>query len=101
MATDPVHGIAPIAYTASAAEARAHLLEVLRFMPRTTIVASDGPTIRVEFRTAVFRLVDDGVFAIDEGTKTIQFRSASRVGRSDFGVNRKRMESIRKAFQVR
>jgi uncharacterized protein (DUF1499 family) len=42
--------------------------------------------------------VDDVEFVFDEGAKQIHFRSASRLGRKDFGVNRKRMEEIRAAF---
>jgi uncharacterized protein (DUF1499 family) len=38
-------------------------------------------------------------FLVDPEAKVIHFRSASRVGRSDFGVNRKRMEEIRKDFE--
>ena len=101
MATDPIHAIEPLHYTASATEAYARLLAILRSMRRTRVVASDGETIHAEFRTAIFHFVDDGVFVLDDTIKTVHFRSASRVGRSDFGVNRRRMESIRTAFQLR
>ena len=101
LATDSIHAIEPLRYAASAAEAYARLLAILHSMPRTRVVSSDGATIHAEFRSAVFHFVDDGVFVIDDTTRSIHFRSASRVGRSDFGVNRKRMESIRTAFQLR
>lgn len=96
-ATD-AHAIAPIRYRSAQQAAMQRLLAVLRAMPRTTIVQSTADSIRVEFRTRLFRFVDDAQFAIDDETKTIHFRSASRVGRSDLGVNRRRMEEIRKAF---
>jgi uncharacterized protein (DUF1499 family) len=99
-ATD-AHAIAPIAFTTSPEDAAARLLSILRAMPRSTIVSSDAQTIRVEFRTAFFHFVDDAVFVIDAPHKTIHFRSASRVGYSDLGVNRRRMESIRALFQAR
>lgn len=67
-------------------------------MPRATIVERTPASMSAEFRTRLFRFVDDVMFEIDETKKTIEFRSASRVGRSDLGVNRKRMESIRAAF---
>ena len=101
LATDSLHAIAPLRYDGSAADAYARLLALLRSMPRTRVAASDGVTIHAEFRTAIFHFVDDGMFVIDDATKSIHFRSASRVGRSDFGVNRRRMESIRTAFQLR
>ena len=97
-AKDEKHAIAPMHYTTSREAAMQHLLAVLRAMPRTKIVASDSTSITVEFRTRIFRFVDDATFVFDDEAKAIHFRSASRVGYSDFGVNRKRMEEIRKAW---
>jgi uncharacterized protein (DUF1499 family) len=48
------------------------------------------------FTSALFGFVDDVEFLFDEGKKTIHFRSASRVGHSDIGANRKRMNIIKK-----
>jgi uncharacterized protein (DUF1499 family) len=47
----------------------------------------------------LLRFVDDVEFLFDDEAKTIHFRSASRTGRSDFGVNRRRMEDIRKLIE--
>ena len=76
------------------------LLAILRGMPRTTIVQSGADSVRAEFRTRIFRFVDDAQFAFDDKAKVIHFRSASRAGHSDFGVNRRRMEEVRKAFEA-
>jgi len=66
-----------------------------------TLYLSRGPdAVRVEFRTRIFRFVDDAQFVFDDKAKTIHFRSASRIGSSDMGVNRRRMEEIRKAFEA-
>lgn len=92
------HAIAPIVFSGTPGDARAKLLSILRAMPRTKIVAADGMTVRAEFTTRLFRFVDDAVFVVDGESKTIHFRSASRVGYSDLGVNRRRMETIRKLF---
>lgn len=92
----------PIPYTGSLDEARARLLQVLRDYPRTRIVSDPGLEphyLKAECRSQVFRFVDDVEFVFDEGTRQIRFRSASRLGRKDFGVNRKRMEEIRAAFE--
>lgn len=97
-ATD-AHAIAPIRYASTRELAMARLLGVLRAMPRCTIVEAGPASVRAEFRTKIFRFVDDATFVFDDGTKTIHFRSASRVGHSDLGVNRRRMEEIRKAMQ--
>jgi uncharacterized protein (DUF1499 family) len=96
-ATDS-HAIAPLHYTSTQAEAMNRLVTVLRAIPRATIKESGPDSIRVEFRTRVLRFVDDAQFVFDDSTKTIHFRSASRLGYSDLGVNRRRMEDIRKAF---
>jgi len=98
-ATD-AHAIPPIRYRSAQPEAMQRLLAVLRAVPRTTIVQSGADSIRVEFHTRIFRFVDDAQFLFDDKTKTIHFRSASRVGHSDLGVNRRRMEEIRRAFEA-
>jgi uncharacterized protein (DUF1499 family) len=53
----------------------------------------------VEFRSRIFRFVDDVEFLFDRDSKVIHVRSASRVGYSDLGVNRARVEKIRMMFQ--
>jgi uncharacterized protein (DUF1499 family) len=88
----------PIPYTGSLADARERLLRVLRTRPRTRVVREDADFLHAECRSALFRFVDDVEFVLDDTAKEIRFRSASRLGRSDFGVNRKRMEEIRRAF---
>lgn len=97
-ATKAVHAIAPIPYRGSSEAAIARIATIVGAMPRTTIVERKPTSLRAEFRTRLFRFVDDVTFEIDETKHTIEFRSASRVGRSDLGVNRKRMEAIRAAF---
>jgi len=94
------HAIEPIRYQTTHEDAMRRLLDVLRAMPRTTIVQSAPGSVRAEFRTRLFRFVDDAQFVFDDQAKTIHFRSASRVGRSDFGVNRRRMEELRRAFET-
>lgn len=94
-ATDREQLIVPFTYSKPLPEAKEALRAVLNKMPRTDIRKEDGVYLHVEFRTAVMRFVDDVEFLFDEQTKTLQFRSASRVGYSDWNVNRKRMEEIR------
>jgi uncharacterized protein (DUF1499 family) len=94
-AGDTEHASAPLTYSGTAEAARTRLREVIASMPRTKIVADEGDYLRAEFTSLIFRFVDDVEFVFDDAAKTIHFRSASRVGRSDMGVNRKRMEEIR------
>jgi uncharacterized protein (DUF1499 family) len=91
----------PIPYTESLDAARAKLQQILRGYPRTRIVndPSEEPHyLKAECRSAFFHFVDDVEFVFDDAARRIEFRSASRLGRKDFGVNRKRMEEIRAAF---
>ena len=55
--------------------------------------------IRAEFRSRIFQFVDDVEFLFENQGNVIHVKSASRTGYSDFGVNRKRVEKIRAAFE--
>jgi len=97
-AEDDAHRMGPIPFDGDADEALARLKAVVAAQPRTTIVSADGDTLHAECTSLLFRFVDDVEFLVDRDAKVIHFRSASRVGRSDLDVNRKRMEEIRKEF---
>jgi len=96
--TDERHRIEPIRFEGPREEARDRLLALIGQMDRATVVRAGADYIHVEFRSAVFRFVDDVEFLIDETARLIHFRSASRAGYYDFKVNRKRMEDIRRRF---
>ncbi len=96
---DPSHYVEPLLYTDSRTEAKARLLKIIESMPRTQIITNTGNYIHVEFSSLIFRFVDDVEFLFDEEKKLIHVRSASRVGYSDLGVNRKRIEAIRQRFR--
>ena len=98
-ADDEGHKILPMDFTGSAAEAMAKLKQAIATLPRTHIVTESPVYLHVECTSMLFRFVDDVEFWIDEANHVIHFRSASRVGHSDLGVNRARMESIRAALQ--
>jgi uncharacterized protein (DUF1499 family) len=86
-------------FAGPAAEAMARLTAILRSLPRTTIVAAEGGYLHAEVRSAVFRFVDDVEFLADDAANIIHVRSASRVGSADLGVNRRRVERIRKLWE--
>jgi len=88
----------PIRYQGSVEEVRQRLLEIILSFPRSTVVKDDGNYLKVEFRSAIFAFVDDVEFEFDDVSKLIHFRSASRQGYYDFGVNRRRMESVMMKF---
>ncbi len=89
------HAIGPLRYHKTRAEAKEALKQLVHVLPRATLIEEDETYLHYEFTSFLFRFVDDVEFLFDEGTKTIHFRSASRTGYGDFGVNRKRMEHIR------
>ncbi|MBI1903419.1 MAG: DUF1499 domain-containing protein [Planctomycetia bacterium] len=93
-ADDAEHFMEPIAFSCAPGEIIAHVASVVGSMPRSTIVFQRDDYLCAEFRSAVFNFVDDVEFYADAATRKLHFRSASRVGRSDFGVNRRRMEII-------
>jgi uncharacterized protein (DUF1499 family) len=94
-AQDASHVIAPFRYQKSRVEAKEALKEIVRSLPRTKLVEEDESYLHYEFTSLLLRFVDDVEFLFDDDTKTIHFRSASRTGYGDLGVNRKRMEQVR------
>jgi uncharacterized protein (DUF1499 family) len=94
-APDMGHAIAPFRYRKSRAEAKEALKEVIRSLPRTKLIEEDESYLHYEFTSLLLRFVDDVEFLFDDETKTIHFRSASRTGYGDLGVNRTRMEQVR------
>ena len=84
------------------AEALSRLALIIGGYPRTTIEVLSGTHLHAVFRSAVFRFADDLEFMADVGVNppVLHVRSASRLGYSDLGVNRKRVEKLREAFEA-
>ncbi|RME99758.1 MAG: DUF1499 domain-containing protein [Chloroflexi bacterium] len=97
-AADAGHSIEPLAFSGSADDARARLLAALNTVPRLTVVTDDGNYIHAEARSLMWGFVDDNEFYIDEAAGVIHVRAAARLGVSDLGKNRQRIEAIRAAF---
>ena len=91
---DAGHGMPPLPYLKSGEESMNRLVAIVREMRRATIVSATPSYLHVEFRSALFRFVDDVEFVLDDSARLIHFRSASRTGYYDFGVNRSRMKEI-------
>jgi uncharacterized protein (DUF1499 family) len=94
----PEHAVAPLGYQGHWVAARERLISLLAAMPRTRVTAVEDRYVRAECRSLIFRFVDDLTFYFDPKQGTIHVRSASRVGYSDMGVNRKRVETIRQLW---
>jgi uncharacterized protein (DUF1499 family) len=89
--------IAPIAFVAGGdgKATLARIAAIVEDLPGAKIVERRDDYLYAQFTTAMMRFVDDVEFWVDPAAGVVQVRSASRVGRGDFGVNRARVEGIR------
>ncbi|MFW9874656.1 MAG: DUF1499 domain-containing protein [Candidatus Thorarchaeota archaeon] len=92
------HKMEPIKYEGSVEEAKSKIITIINSLKRSKIVTETENYLHIEFRTAVWRFVDDVEFYFDDKEKVIHFRSAARLGYSDLGVNRKRMKNIKELY---
>jgi uncharacterized protein (DUF1499 family) len=90
--TDGEHYIAPIAFRGSAADLR----RAVESMERATVIKAERNYLYAEYRSRLMRYVDDVELYYDEKQGLVHVRSASRLGRRDFGVNRSRVEALRR-----
>jgi len=88
---DGEHYIAPIAFSGTMHELR----RAVESMTRATVIREEGNYLYAEYKSALMGYVDDVELLLDEKARLVHARSASRLGRSDFGVNRKRIEELR------
>jgi len=94
---DREHYIAPIAFRGSMADLR----RAVESMARSTVISAQRSYLYAVYRTALMRYVDDLELFYDEAAGLVHVRSASRLGRRDFGVNRQRVEKLRSLIQAR
>lgn len=92
------HAMAPLPYLQTREASRTRILNILKGMKRMEIVKVTDFYIHVEFRTALWGFVDDVEFLFDEASRVVHFRSASRAGYYDFGLNRRRMKEISERY---
>jgi uncharacterized protein (DUF1499 family) len=98
LATDS-HRIAPLTYRDDPEHAWIRLKAAVQAQPRTTITDETAHRLHAEARSLIFRFVDDLDFVLRPDKNLIQVRSAARTGYSDLGVNRRRVERIRRDFE--
>lgn len=90
--------VAPLPYLQNRAASRQRLLQVIQADLRTQILTEEPDYIHVVYTVPVIPFKDDVEFLLDDLEQAIHLRSASRVGWSDLGVNRKRVEAIRQQY---
>ena len=96
---DDEHTIEPITYEGDREAVRELLIQVLGVVPRTEIVTETEDYIRVQSTSRLMGFVDDSEFYLPADESVIHLRAAARLGESDLGVNRRRLEQIRLALQ--
>ena len=88
----------PLTYTGSLADAKARIMQLVGAMPRTKLISEEQNYLHYTFKTFPIPFIDDVEFLFDDDARVIHYRSASRVGHSDLGVNGKRMLKVVKAW---
>jgi uncharacterized protein (DUF1499 family) len=91
--------VAALPLKGSAVETKAAIIDCLAKMGGNEIAEQADDYIRAVFTTRLFRFKDDVEFYIDAGEGQVHFRSASRVGYSDMGANRKRYHAFKELYQ--
>ena len=84
----------PIPFDKKPGEMVVSIKDTLTSMPRVKLVSETENYLHFEFTSLIFRFIDDVEFFVDDRDMVVHFRSASRVGHSDLGANRKRMQLI-------
>jgi len=97
---DPEHHIEPFSYAGEVGQAWTALRKTIDAMERVRVIKAEPDYLHAEFSSKLMGFVDDAEFCLDAKAGVIHVRSAARLGRSDFGVNRARIEAMRKKLAV-
>ena len=90
--------IEPLALRGDGKATLTRIATVAAALPGARVVEARDDYLYLQFTTRFLKFVDDAEFWFDPAAQVVQVRSASRVGRKDFGVNRARVEAIRAAL---
>ncbi|MFX1326129.1 MAG: DUF1499 domain-containing protein [Promethearchaeota archaeon] len=96
--TSEKHKMSALSYNSSIEEAKRKIKDIIGTFKRTILISEEETYLHFEFRSATFKFVDDVEFYFDGSARLIHFRSASRVGWSDLGVNKKRMKKVSELY---
>lgn len=97
---DVAHQIEPLRFDVAPETAFHQLKATIQSLPRTQIITETEDYLYAEFTSPLMGFVDDVEFYLDQAANVIQVRSASRLGESDLGVNRQRIEAIRSVLNT-
>lgn len=98
LSQDSRHQMPALPYAETRDQSKERLVDILKSLQRSKIIEISDSYIHAVFRSRVFRFVDDVEFQFDDPGRLVHFRSASRAGYYDFGVNRRRMSEISRRY---
>lgn len=98
---NPSRRIKPIQYEGDPEASWNAAKKAVQALPGTEIISTEADYLYAECRSQVFGFVDDLELKINRERNLIHVRSASRVGYSDMGANRKRVEQLRQSISER
>lgn len=90
---------APLPFSGNPTEALKRLQALVTAMPRTKLITAQDNYLHFTFKTWPIPFIDDVEFLLDAEANVIHYRSASRVGYSDMGVNSRRMAKVAKRWE--
>ena len=93
------NSIAPIAFDGSADEVIGKIATILNSQSGAQVQTQDAQSLWATFKTPLLGYIDDLEILVDAQNSVAHIRSASRIGQSDLGANRKRIESLRQTLQ--
>lgn len=96
---DVTHKVEPLTYDSSEKEALNQLKTIIKETDNAEIIKTSPRYLYAQYTSRIMGFVDDVEFYLEPNKKVIHVRSASRIGESDLGVNRRRVEGIREEFQ--
>lgn len=99
-ADDRQHRMEPWPFTAAPDAVMAALVRALEATPRTEIVQRQPRYLHAVCKSKLIGFADDVELLVDDAARLVHFRSASRVGYGDWGVNRKRMVALGEAVRA-
>lgn len=99
-AQDSRHAVAPMQLAGNSDTEWAEVQAMVRGLPGSTTVTATERYLHVTLRSRFFGFIDDLELKLDPQTKRISIRSASRSGSYDLGVNRRRVEDLRKQLKA-
>ncbi len=100
-APDDAHRVAAFRIRGEPGEAWGHFVDAVRALPRTEVVSEQAGYLHAESRSRLLGFVDDLELQLRAEEGVVAVRSASRLGYGDLGVNRRRVEALRRALRER